>query len=351
MNNKFEVKMEIRRIPFTRLRKLELPALAKAVIEVVEKHNPDELHIEEVFNLFVAERPHIDELTAIYGVHPLTLKLRPLRKELMLYISSLRMQLKVASNTGSQDARDAATAIQLVFDSHLGKLNECRNEETQLEIVAAFLKNFDLDAGLQTAVSTLKLTETMDCLQATLIGVRELLMERLTLISQRAKKGKSKAYIRSVISAMDDLFKQIEVAQLKHTELDYEPLFAELNDTLHKFRGMINRREADNKRRNAEKQEDGTTTLPEEPEENEEDTGTTGGVTTMMAEAQSEVDAEADVIKPEELDTKAKSTHYPQVGSKNGDGSDKDFNQSLDQKKTAATSSKPLQLPDSKNEA
>ena len=50
------------KIPLSRLLKIEVPRLALRVIEIVEKHNPEELHIKEIFDLLVAELPNIQKL-------------------------------------------------------------------------------------------------------------------------------------------------------------------------------------------------------------------------------------------------------------------------------------------------
>ena len=75
--------------------KLELPQLAEKVIEKIDAHDPETLKIKEVFDLLVAEKPHIDALNPPYGPHPITEQLSPFRRKLLMYASSIRREMSV----------------------------------------------------------------------------------------------------------------------------------------------------------------------------------------------------------------------------------------------------------------
>lgn len=59
-----------------------------------------------------------------------------------------------------------------------------------------------------------------------------------------------------VRTALSNLFMQIEVAQLKNAELDYNPLINELNDLLDHYRELINTRATINMRYAEDKHKD-----------------------------------------------------------------------------------------------
>lgn len=314
-------KMEIKNLPFSKLLKLELPALAISVIGIVEKHDPEVLQIKEVFDLLVAEEPQIKKLKARYGVHPLTLKLKPLRDQLMLYVSALRFQLKVAGRVSTPSTLGHVVALNLAVDAHLGDLKRSRNEEVVHQKIDEFLDVVRTTEELSEAVSSIGIVNLIDSLKATQSSVRRLLNERLALISQRPKE-KSNEIAQPVISALKDLYKQIEVAQLKHTELDYKPLFDELNDLSNKYRNLMNIREAHNKKK-AEAKKNGVETDDDiiQPEE-------TG-----------------DVMTPDVLTATTERMIHPEVPQVSNNGANKDNNLRLAQEKSVAMTYKPKQHP------
>ena len=329
-------KSEIVRVPFSRLLKLELPELAEQVMRIVEKHNPEELKIQEVFGLLVEEQPQIDNLNARYGVHPLTIKLKPMREKLLLKVSRLKLDLNVASKSTTDITKDAVIDLQLAIDRHLLKLRSSKNEAIMNRKIAQFLHEHSTSEKLQTAVDVLGFTSLIDSLQSAHTVVRELLDERLALTSQRPK-ATSKELADSVETALSYLFKQIEVAQLKNKLLDYKPLVDELNDTLNVFRNLINIREANNKRKAEEKKalENGGTVIVD-------DSADSGNTTEEPGEMET----------PRVYMASANGNFTPEVEKRSSinNVSDEDFDQSLDQKKVVAPSTKLTQLPSSKNE-
>ena len=69
------LKKEVREfvnIPYTSMLKLEVPQMVEQVIEIVEKHGPQALKINEIYNLLIAEKQQIDKLFVWYRVHPFT---------------------------------------------------------------------------------------------------------------------------------------------------------------------------------------------------------------------------------------------------------------------------------------
>lgn len=126
-------------VPYSRLLKLELPELAEKVIRVVEKYDPEVLKIEEVFELLLNEQMQIDNLNARYGVHPLTIKLKPMREKLLLEVSKLKLDLNVASKSTTDLTKEAVIDLQLAIDRHLLKLRSSKNEAVMNRRIAQFL--------------------------------------------------------------------------------------------------------------------------------------------------------------------------------------------------------------------
>ena len=322
-------KKGIIRVPFSRLLKLELPELAERVMRIVDKHDPKVLKIEEVFELLVDEQPQIDNLNARYGVHPLSIKLKPMREKLLLKVSRLKLDLNVASKSTTDLTKDAVIDLQLAIDRHLLKLRSSKNEAIMNRKIAQFLHEHSTSEKLQTAIEVLGFTAVIDSLQSAHTVVRELLDDRLALTSLRPKES-SNEIADYVETALINLFKQIEVAQLKNKLVDYKPLIDELNDTLNVFRNLINIREANNKRKAEEKKALEAGGTVDEDDDSTEEPGVMGASRMFVAPAN--------------------GNFAPEAEGHSSNGSGEDLDQSLDQKKTVASSGKLTQLPSVKNE-
>ncbi len=257
--------MEINKIPFSKLLRLELPELADEVIGIVRDHEPEVLLIEEIFNLLRAKGPEIKTLRKGYGVHPITMQLKPMREKLMLHVSAIKFQLRVVSKLRTDSNDEALTVMKAAVDLHLRNLRTSKNETILNRKVTQYFDALISDVDLMNAVSKLGFNELNDNLSEALSEIKLLLAERQKLISIQ-KRGNARFTAKQVVGAITDLFKQIEVAQLKNPELDYAPLFAQLNVMVAKYRTQIAIREANTKRATAKKkgsEADGTDVVPE----------------------------------------------------------------------------------------
>ncbi len=326
----FKKPMEFARVPFSRLLKMEVPSLAKDVIKIVEKHSPEELQIKDVFDLLVEQMSLIKQLDALYGVHPITLELKPLRDQLLLHVSAIKIQLKVAKKMKTEAILDAATIVGVAFDTHFKRIRASKNEIIVHEKIDAFLNLISQDSKLSNALGVLNIEHLVEVLQLTQAEVRALIEERKALISQRPKVT-TNLTANSVTNALKYLFKQIEVAQLKNLELDYAPLFNELNDTLVMYIKMVSRRDSYNKRKAAERNGEVV-----EDETTEEDNST--------ELEKPEVETNQVDITPEVLVASKNESFAPIVEVMSENGQNGELNELLDEKKTAALGSNTMQL-------
>ena len=327
--------MEIRNFPYTNLLKLEVPELVEKVTGIVERHNPEELQIEEIFNLLVAEKPQIDNLQVRYGVHPITLQLKPMRQKLVLCISTIKLHLRVASKGATQITEKSLMTVQTVVDRYFGDLKSIRNEEVLNRTVSQFLTEITNNSELATAIESLDLTKYVNNLKMTHSEVKEYLEQRLKLISLRPKDS-SKEISDQVLTSLKYLFKQIEVAQLKHAELDYKPLFDELNDLLGNYKILINKRIAHNKKKADEKK--GIIS---------DDTDSNGDSMRLGTTLETGQGANA----PEMYGASTQRIYPAQVEPMSTNGFSEALDQTLEQKQAAASPTINLQLPNDNDHA
>ena len=243
-----QTQLQLVKIPLSRLLKLELPRFAERMIRIVESHNPEELQIKELYDSLVAESPKIKNLTDKFGPHPLTQELKRLREMRSLYISAIRLRLKIVIKEDAGGACENVKIARENINHFLHNLTLSKNDEMFNQKVAHFFEKIDADAELQKALSSLKFTDHIDDLERAHNTIQKLLLEKLNSISKRPKQ-KAPELANSVLLAINNLFKQIEIAPIICPNLNYQDLFNELNQLLIEYRDIINKRVLNNKRK------------------------------------------------------------------------------------------------------
>ncbi len=255
--------MQIIKIATSRLLKLEIPQLAKGVIEIVEKHDPKILLIEKAFNDFNLLKPKIESLIVRYGAHPLTERLEPVRQKRIWYATAISFQVrglvKGYLNGTDNEIRVAKEAV----NRYLLNLSS-NNEEIINERVDQFLKETNTNAELQNAMEVLGFTAFIDDLSSANTQLLELLATRNASISKRSK-GVLPVSSKAIRNGLSVLFVRITSATHDNKELNYNPLISELNERMIRFNGLIKMRETILKTsKEASSKEDGIVVVPNE---------------------------------------------------------------------------------------
>ncbi|MGV8964322.1 MAG: hypothetical protein ACOH2V_13210 [Candidatus Saccharimonadaceae bacterium] len=238
----------ILKLDFSSLQKLELPAFAGNVIEIVEQHDPEVLKIVDVFEMLCARQPEMQLLTVRLGPSPITEELTPLRQKRQMYASAIvfrmGMIVKEDMNTKSPTVRDA----KILVNRYLHNLSGSKNEKQINEKINQFFKEMEVDAKLLAAFVEFGLSEDLGLLKIAHSQVSHLLIKRLAVKSARTKM--TTAEIGEIVSqSVKDLFKQIEVAKLKNKEVDYATVIHELNNLIVEYKQLVKNRKMLNKRK------------------------------------------------------------------------------------------------------
>ena len=312
------LKKEVREfvnIPYTSMLKLEVPQMVEQVIEIVEKHGPQALKINEIYNLLIAEKPQIDKLFVWYRLHPFTKELKELRRKRRLNVRKISFHLSVLIQEDVSGVDKSVNLVKSEIERFILDFNS-KNEEVKCRKLTQLFALIEEDEELELALSTLKFTEMLNDLRTTHSRILTMSNNKITSLSQRPKE-KTSDLIKSVLTATKNIFKDIELAQLKFPEINYNPLFDELNVLLIKYRNLINYRLLYNQRK-AKANGSETTELIESNTPASFSTETPESTTTLLSN-------DADEIKEDDISTN-----------------------STDNKKAATKPSKPLQMPDAK---
>lgn len=241
--------MDITRIPISKLRKSEVSYLGEQVISIIEKHDPELLEIEPVFNFLKSKVPEIAKLKVSYGVDHLRLALIPHREKLVLCASSVKLRLKTLLKT--TDAKDLVV-IQTNVDSHLRYLSATKSGKELEKQIGGFLERVESDEELGAAIVEHGFMDDIDNLSMALKKVNSMTAARRELLSKRHKEP-TQEIIDDVFKAVEFIFKELEVSPIRNPEVDYGPVINEVNVLMGMLSKSVRLRDAYNKRKAAQK--------------------------------------------------------------------------------------------------
>ena len=237
----------ISKISFSRLLKLELPVLARGVIEIVDKHDPETLKIKELFDKLVEQKTQIKKLEVAYGPHPLTEELNDLRNMRLAFAVGIVSQMRTIKNGKVEGMQAALKIAQPVAHRYLHKISR-HNNKVVLEKITQFFDSIEEDAALESAFDTLNLTTYLDEMQSVHSTLMEQFGMKRSSISERPDV-KTATLVKSITTALKNIFADIELSQIKNQDLDYTPLIDELNAEIAEFTLLISKRASYNKKK------------------------------------------------------------------------------------------------------
>lgn len=308
-------KLEIIKISYSRLLKLEVPQFVNEVLDIVEKHDPELLKVDATYNLLIAKKPEIAKLVVWHRAHPLTKELKELREMRRLYVRFISQRLEVVIKEDVSGVNKSVQKIVSEVTRFLENFGSSRNEAVKCQKVTQFYTIIDENEELEEAFSTFKFTEQLNNLRNVHATILELRAKRMSDISLRSK-DKTSDLVNSVLSSTIVLFNDLERAALVYPDIVYDLVFNELNDLLIYYRDLINRRMMQNKKKaelaNAAK-------------------GPNTGIITEETTTTEQAEPTSRMMNVE-------------------DGNGFEVMKPIENKKAAAPSSKPLQLPPLNNE-
>lgn len=243
-----EKQLELIEVPFSAFLKIEMPRFAERMIEIVETHNPEKLAIKKMYDLLVAEKLKIEKLTDKFGAHPLTKTIVELREMRSLRISAIRLRLKVVLKESKKHDYNQLQTVKSEINHFLKNLQLSKNDDMYSQKITQFLALVASTPKLEEALDSLSFSEPLNDLKEVHQAIDKLIYSRLVSISNRPKETTAQL-TKSVLTAIKNMIKQIEIAPLLNEDIDYKPLFGELNQFFGDYKNMINKRLLFNKKK------------------------------------------------------------------------------------------------------
>ena len=243
--------LKIKRLPYSRMLKSEIADFVEKTINLIgSKYIESEL-IGPMYEVLSDKERDIRLLRLSYGVDTERLRVSKVKSELMLVISAFKLQVKLLSKS---EPELEMHQIENAINQHLRYLNRCKNDKQLTQKIAGFFDLVDSNEELETALTDFNLADEVDNIRSVFSQMVEYTRRRVTLLAQRPNVP-TKAIVKGMAQAVDNLFKGIEVAnivgELSDGEaIDFVPLITELNQLAEMYARSIAIRDANNKRKN-----------------------------------------------------------------------------------------------------
>ena len=220
-NNKFLF------VSFSRLWKNEFRALVIKVVAVLDQFDPELLNIKFVYEQVLEALSLLRLMYVPEGKHPITKQLSEKRASRKKLIRTLVSQVRILNSANMVYSIPQLDVVTPFVVRYLNPIIDV-NSTVQTDVLEEMFSKLDADVTLIAAIEALNLKTTFDELRILQHSFNSLETIRMN------------THIRSIVqtpdvrakaeTALQNLMKEIELAQLKYPELDYSVLINKLNE-------------------------------------------------------------------------------------------------------------------------
>ena len=236
--------------------KSEVADYAEKAMEIYESEEHKSVLVSPLYNQLLSKKGDIKLLRLSYGIDTERLREYKLRAELMLHISAFKLRVKMLTRSNLElDLH----VIQNAINTHLRYLNKCKNDKALSQKIAGFLDLVVTNFDLQAALNEFDLNNEVTSINVAYSDLTEASHNRVRLLSKRPQID-TKEITKGMATAIDNLFKAIEVAALVSTvdedgvEVDVTQVMDEMNQLSEMYYKSITIRDANNKRKALEEE-------------------------------------------------------------------------------------------------
>ena len=225
--------------PFIQLRNSEYPLVVERIIEIVKKHNLEELHLQKSFDRLAAFEEDLKKIevqsTNTAATDEITEK-DDLRDKLTRAIFTIANAYK---NSGVEPQVSNAKTIDTYFkDYKFDRRLTKENYTSQTEKTAQLIDGAEKNAKIKAAFDKLHLFDLLMKLKDANAEVEKLFRTRTAELSQLPDVD-IKEIRKNVGAAIDKLFMMIEANKEEYDDKDYNPLIKELKELLDYHRTQL----------------------------------------------------------------------------------------------------------------
>lgn len=238
----------IKKIAFTKLRKLEVFTLYSEVVDTISKYDTKAMQIDATCEalLGMQERAkHLDISEKDLGANLLTPVLDELHERRLQLAGLITNQIRVLEKAAFKDTDHLLQLSKRVVIKHLNYLRQSdRGDVTQL--IVQFFNELNDKPEVKEALLKLGLKPFLDELQAAHEEYKEAYGERREQES-RQPKGSTLPLQREIQYILKILFEQVDYYQHVYKEVDYSDLISTLNYVIATYTKLIKTRDTQRK--------------------------------------------------------------------------------------------------------
>ena len=253
MNKSSNQSSKIKRLPYTRMLKSEMADYADSIISIVGNYNLQSAIINPLYSLLKEKEKAIALLRLNYGVDTERLRINNLKGQLMLIISSFKLNFKLFK---LKNLELEMHIVENAINSHLCYLYKCRNDKQLNQKIAGFLDLMNSNNEFAITINSFDLMDNINEIKKAHDVFNEASEQRVKLLAKRPKIS-TKKIIKELFDVIDNLFKGIEIAQVinsiptagAESHEDLTSLVDELKQLSDMYYKSFSLRKANNKRK------------------------------------------------------------------------------------------------------
>ena len=227
-------------ITFSRLWKSEFRDLVTKVMEIVNNQNPDALDLRFVYNELANAYSGLQLMHVPYGKHPLSSNLSELRMKRMRLIRALVAQIRALQSTNAVYDIPQLEIIAPFVKRYLSPIVGSNSSKTT-DTLNEMFSFMNTDHSVTDAINNLNLRNYFEELRVLQSSFAQTESERSSSKSERQKVNTSEVRINAE-TALSNLLKEIALMQLKHTDVDYNPLINGINELFASYGSQVKSR-------------------------------------------------------------------------------------------------------------
>jgi hypothetical protein len=220
-------------ITFSRLRKNEFRNLVNLIVEFLGQSDPSSLDLQFVYNLLIEAQANLQLMKVPGSTNQMTGELADRRDNRRNLIRSLVAQIKVFKRTNEVYTIPQLDIVAPFVDTYLAPIVNSDSQK-QTDILSEMYRELDAKPTVMDAIVNLNLRVHFDELRQLQDGFNQTFIQRSNAKNEGSKVVTQDVRLEAEV-VITKLLKEIDLMQMKHSELDYNPLINNLNDTFTLF--------------------------------------------------------------------------------------------------------------------
>lgn len=252
-----KVIVKIRKIAYSKLRKLEVYRFYNDVIDIISDYDTKAMHIGDSCGVLIDMQPKAQLLKLTdddLGPSRLTPKVDRLHEKRLKFAATITNQMRTLEMAGLEDKLDLVKLSKDMVYHYLNYLrhNDLENIDVRID---GFFHRLKLEPEVKDALYTLGFKAYLDELETANNAYQKTHSKRNTQLSQR-HKGSTIPIQRELQNIMNILFDQVNYYQHVYKDIDYSGLITALNHTIAVYTKLIKTRDTQRKNKKLKAQEE-----------------------------------------------------------------------------------------------